>query len=71
MQMDDFDMYLEVLLARMLDPIVERPAPPRRGQYRSLPFHSLVGGLTGSPLELIVGEAVPVPVPVPVVAPAR
>jgi len=69
MQMDDFDMYLEVLLARMLDRVVERPAPPRRGQDRSLPFHSLVGGLTGSPLELIVGETVPVPVPV--VAPAR
>ena len=70
MQMDDFDMYLEVLLARMLDRVVERPAPPRRGQEdRPLPFHSLVGGLTGSPLELIVGETVPVPVPV--VAPAR
>ena len=69
MQMDDFDMYLEVVLARMLDRVVERPAPPRRGQVRSLPFHSLIGGLTGSPLELIVGETVPVPVPV--VAPAR
>ena len=45
MQMDDFERFLQVSLARLLDPIVEGPVPPRRRRHTELPFHAMIGGL--------------------------
>jgi hypothetical protein len=66
MHMDHFDRLLEIELARLLDPIVEAPAPPRRRQPRKLGvLRALTGGLADgrpdSPIALVV-MAEPVPV---------
>jgi hypothetical protein len=57
--MDQFDRLLEIQLARLLDPIVEAPAPPRRRQPRKHgALRALTGGLAvgrpGLPIDLVV-----------------
>ncbi len=73
MHMDGFDRLLEVELARVLDPVVKTPAPPRsrgwrdgrRGRVRI--FH---GGLReGDHASLEVPEVIPVVAPVPITVP--
>jgi hypothetical protein len=61
--MDDFDRYLEFSLSRLLDRVVEAPAPPRRRRRAELPFHAVIGGLATTPIV----ETVPTPAPVAVV----
>ena len=69
--MDQFDRLLEIQLARLLDPIAEAPAPPRRRQPRKQGgLRALTGGLAmgrpGRPLDLlVVAEPIPVIAVVP------
>jgi hypothetical protein len=69
--MDHFDRLLEMQLARLLDPIVHAPAPPRRRLPRKgAILRALTGGLTdgrpAGPVDLVVvAEPVPVIAAVP------
>jgi hypothetical protein len=68
LQMDDFDRYLETELRVMLNPVVARRPPTRRGRRKEAeqPAVPLV------PADTLVIETIPVVVPVTVpVAPAR
>jgi hypothetical protein len=67
--MDDlFDRLLERDLARMLNPIVETPAPRRRRPHAENPLRAIAGGLASTvPVEV---QALPEVVPVIVVIPA-
>jgi hypothetical protein len=42
--MNDFDRRLEAELARMLDRVVQTPAPPRRRRPRRAPVLKLIAG---------------------------
>lgn len=66
--MNDFDRFLEIELQRMLDPVVDLPAPSRNARRKRVGT-PLVAVVTG-PLEM-AAEAIAVPVepaavPVPV-----
>lgn len=45
--MDHCELLLETKLSQLLDPIVDMPAPPRRGRRRDsvTKFKAIVGGL--------------------------
>jgi hypothetical protein len=72
MHMDDFDRFLNVELARALDPVVRMPAPPRsrhwrdgrRGRLRTLDGGKKDAPRTVLPLE-VIALAVPAAVGVP------
>lgn len=63
--MHDFERYLDVELARWLDPVVASPAPRRWPQ--GTPLKALAGGLGSVPIDV---PAFPEPAPVTVVVPA-
>ena len=68
LQMNDFDRYLETELRVMLNPVVARRPPARRGRRKKAeqPAVPLV------PVDALVVQTIPVVVPVTVpVAPAR
>jgi len=69
LQMNDFDLYLETELRVMLNPVVARRPPTRRGRRKEAgqpPRPPL-------PVDALVAETIPVVVPVVIVpaAPAR
>ena len=53
-RMDHFDRLLELELARLLDPIVEAPAPRRRRRRGAGTLKAVTGGLTDLPSDIIV-----------------
>ena len=73
MHMDGFDRLLEVELARVLDPVVKTPAPPRSRGWRdgrSGSIRIFQGGLReGGHVSLEVPEVIPVVAPVPITVP--
>jgi hypothetical protein len=66
LQMNDFDLLLEVNLRRMLDPVVAAPPPVRRGKARKTPRPVLA--VEAAPLEF-AAETIPVVEPVVVAVP--
>jgi hypothetical protein len=66
LRMDQFDRLLELELARLLDPIVEAPAPRRRRRRAAGTLKAVAGGLTDLPSDLLV---VVEPVTLAIVAP--
>ena len=67
MHMDGFEMLLERELARVLDPIVRTPAPPRSRPWRDGRrgrLRSLDGGVAGGPPGAVPAPDVMVVAPV-------
>jgi len=63
-QMDHFDRLLEIGLARMLDPIVNGPTPPRRWRRTLTALHLVPGGISALPADMaVIAEPVPVAIP--------
>jgi len=69
LQMNDFDRYLETELRVMLNPVVARRPPTRRGRLKEAEQPAA----PARPVDTLVAEAIPVVVPVVTVpvAPAR
>lgn len=65
-QMNDFDRYLEIELAQLLDPVVARRPPTRRGRPRPSREPVLLPLVVG---EGLAAEAIPVSDPVVVTLP--
>ena len=63
--MDDFERDLERELARMLNPIVETPAPRRRRHAGTQRLRMIAGGLAGIPGEMCTIAEQPVAIAVP------
>ncbi len=53
MCMEHFDRLLELELARLLDPVVNAPAPRRRGPRRAGTLKAVAGGLTVLPSDMV------------------
>jgi hypothetical protein len=73
MHMDDFDMFLDVELARVLDRVVRTPAPSRsrhRRDGRRGRLRTLSGGASDAPRSLLPPEVFPVAVPAAVGVPS-
>ena len=73
MHMDDFDKFLDVELARVLDPVVLTPAPPRSRHWRDgrsgcLP--TLDGDARDAKRSILPPEVFPVAVPAAIVMPS-
>jgi hypothetical protein len=66
LQMNDFDQLLELQLRRMLDPVVARRPPVRRGRIKRTPEAILT--VKTAVIEL-VADAIPVGEPVAVAIP--
>jgi len=64
-RMDHFDRLLELELARLLDPVVDAPAPRRR-RRRASTLKATAGGLTVLPSDMVLLAE---PVPLAIVAP--
>jgi hypothetical protein len=72
MHMDDFDSFLDVELARVLDPVVITPAPPRSRRWRdgrSGRLRALDGGADDAGRSILPPEVFLVAVPAAVVVP--
>jgi len=69
LQMNDFDRYLETELRVMLNPVVARRPPTRRGRLKEAEQPAV----QPLPVDALVAETIPVVVPVVTVpvAPAR
>jgi hypothetical protein len=52
--MDHFERLLELELARLLDPIVDAPAPRRRRRRSAGTLKAVAGGLADLPSDVIV-----------------
>ena len=66
MHMDDFDRFLDIELARVLDPVVRNPAPRRSRHWRDGRrgrLRTLVGGAKDAPRSLLPPEVFQVAVP--------
>jgi len=73
MHMDDFDRFLDVELARVLDPVVRTPAPPRSRHWRDGHrgrLRTLNGGAKGAPRPMPPPELIPLAVPAAVGVPS-
>jgi hypothetical protein len=73
MHMDDFDMFLDVELARVLDPVVRTPAPPRSRHWRDGRrgrLRTLNGGANDFPGPLQPPQMIPLAVPAAVGVPS-
>ncbi len=79
MHMDDFDRFLDVELARVLDPVVLTPAPPRSrhwrdgrsGRLRTLDrLRPLDGEASDAKRSILPPEVFPVAVPAAIVVPS-
>ena len=73
MHMDDFDSFLAVELARVLDPVVITPAPPRSRHWRdgrSGRLRTLDGGASDAGRSIFPPEVFLVAVPAAIVAPS-
>lgn len=74
MHMDDFDRFLDVELARVLDPVVRTPAPRRSRHWRDGHrgrLRALDGGANDAPRSMVLPpEVFPVAVPAAVGVPS-
>jgi hypothetical protein len=69
--MEHFDRLLELELARLLDPVVNAPAPRRRRPRRAGTLKAVAGGLTVLPSDMVVlTESVPLAIVAPIGTPA-
>jgi hypothetical protein len=73
MHMDDFDKFLDVELARVLDPVVRTPAPPRSRHWRDGRrgrLRTLTGGADDAPRSMLPPKVFPVAVPAAIGVPS-
>jgi hypothetical protein len=73
MHMDDFDMFLDVELFRVLDPVVRTPAPPRSRHWRDGRrgrLRTLNGGANDVPGPLLPPHVIPLAVPATIGVPS-
>lgn len=66
MHMDDFDRFLDVELARVLDPVVRTPAPRRSRHWRDGHrgrLRTMNGSANDAPRSVLPPEVFPVAVP--------
>ena len=71
--MDDFDLFLDVELVRVLDPVVRTPAPPRTRHWRDGRrgrLRTLDGGANDAPGLLLPPQVIPLAVPAAVGVPS-